>query len=417
MRILIISTSDRSGGAAVAAWRLMEALNASGEKALMAVGDKTTDDIRIARAASPWRRRLSFLTERLLIYIRLGFRRERLFDIDTAQCGLSLATMREARQADIIHIHWTGQGMLSTRGLRQLIRTGKPIVWTMHDIWPATAICHITHSCTAFHENCRPCPIHSGMARSTWRRKAATLALAEGRIHFVACSRWLAGEAKESGLLATQDISVIPNPIDSHIFRPMPKDEARKAEGLPPDKRIILFVCQKATNPYKGTEYLISACQQLSRLHYTADTAIAILGNHSEELADRLQLHTYPLGYISDEKRLARIYNAADCFVLPSLSENLPNTIMEAMACGVPCVGFRVGGIPEMILHRRTGYVAAYRDADDLAEGLLWTLYKADRGKLAAEALAHVAKHYAPATVAMRYTEIYNQALASRRYL
>lgn len=414
MRILIISTSDRAGGAAVAAWRLMEALTDSGEKARMLVGDKTTADIRVAEAAPHWRRRWAFLLERLLIFIRLGFRRDRLFDIDTAECGLDITATREFREADVVHIHWTGQGMLSTRGLRKLMRSGKPIVWTMHDIWPATAVCHIAHSCTSFQSGCRGCKLAPAMARSTWKRKAAAYAL--GPIHFVACSSWLANEARKSALMQGQTISVVPNPIDTRTFRPMPRAEACRAAGLPEAKRIILFVCQRATNPYKGMDYLVEACNILAQTH-AEGIAVAILGSHADELARRLPFESFPLGYVADEKRIAQIYSAASVFVLPSLSENLPNTIMEAMACGVPCVGFRVGGIPEMIAHKRTGYVAAYRDAADLARGLEWTLFEADADALRAEALRHVAQGYSERAVAMRYVEIYNQARAAKHYL
>ena len=146
------------------------------------------------------------------------------------------------------------------------------------------------------------------------------------------------------------------------------------------------------------------------------DTAIAILGGHAEDVASKLPLPTFPLGYINDERKIVSVYNSADIFVLPSLEDNLPNTIMEAMACGVPCVGFKVGGIPEMIDHKRNGYVASVRDSTDLAEGIEWVLAPIRHEELSKEAVRKVSQQYSQHSVAMKYIEVYNQAIALKRY-
>ena len=112
---------------------------------------------------------------------------------------------------------------------------------------------------------------------------------------------------------------------------------------------------------------------------------------------------------------MVSLYNAVHAFVLPSLSENLPNTIMEAMACGVPCVGFNVGGIPEEIDHQKNGYVARYRDAADLAQGVRWVLYEADYAELSTQAVRKVLANYSQSAVALQYIEVYNQALAFKK--
>ena len=145
-------------------------------------------------------------------------------------------------------------------------------------------------------------------------------------------------------------------------------------------------------------------CRQLDD---PGQLGVMILGGHAEEVVGQLALEALPIGYVNDEQRIVQVYQAADVFVLPSLSENLPNTIMEAMACGVPCIGFNVGGIPEEIQHKRTGYVAAYRDAADLARGLRWVLNEADREALRRACLQHVAAHYSEQQVAKRYIEAY----------
>jgi glycosyltransferase involved in cell wall biosynthesis len=251
------------------------------------------------------------------------------------------------------------------------------------------------------------------LADSVWQKKQRML---EGEnISFVACSRWLESEAKKSALLKGQKITNIPNPIDTHIYKRGVKEEARKRLGLPLDKRLILFASQRVTTENKGMRYLIDACRQL-KMEDQTPCALVILGGHAEEVVAQLPLEAYPLGYVNDEKRIVDVYQAADIFVLPSLSENLPNTIMEAMACGVPCVAFKVGGIPEEIDHQRNGYVAAYRDAEDLARGISWILTEADYESLSQNAVEKVVRNYSLQSVAMRYLEVYQQAMAFKHY-
>ena len=147
------------------------------------------------------------------------------------------------------------------------------------------------------------------------------------------------------------------------------------------------------------------------------NTAVAILGSNSEAVAEQLTLPSFPLGYVSDDRQIVNIYNSADVYVLPSLEDNLPNTIMEAMACGVPSVGFRVGGIPEMIDHRRNGYVANFKDTDDLAEGIRWILNDANHDELKQNCLHKVTHNYSSQSVSMQYIEVYNELIALKRYI
>lgn len=140
-----------------------------------------------------------------------------------------------------------------------------------------------------------------------------------------------------------------------------------------------------------------------------------ILGGHGEDFENQFSVPVYLLGYIKEEKKMVEVYNAVDVFVLPSLSENLPNTIMEAMACGVPCVGFKVGGIPEMIDHRQNGYVATFKDSVDLAAGIRWVLDEADYEALSHQAMRKVLSTYSQQAVAMKYIEVYNHAMACKK--
>ena len=423
MRVLIVNTSERTGGAAVAANRLMEALNNNGVKAKMLVRDKETDSLTVAGVGGGLRHKWNFLWERWCIFCRLQFSRKHLFEVDIANAGTDVTRTREFREADVVHLSWVNQGMLSLSGIKKILDSGKPVVWTMHDFWPATAICHYPHGCKAYRaQGCHSCPYLPGggsrhdLAHRVWKRKERIWR--SRNITFVACSRWLAAEVKGSGLLTGKQVVSIPNPIDTREFRPADKGEARLRLSLPSDKRLVLFVSQRTTDKRKGMDYMLEACRLLAEARPEAkdDTAVVILGGHSDEFAGSIPFSVYPIGYVSDPEKIIDVYNAADVFVLPSLEDNLPNTVMEALACGVPCVGFNTGGVPEMIDHRKNGYVAAYKDAADLAGGMRWVLYEADYGALSRNAVRKVSTSYSQQSVAVKYIEVYNQALAYRHY-
>lgn len=420
MRVLIVNTSEKTGGAAVAANRLMDALNNNGVKAKMLVRDKETEDITVVGLPRSLKLQWNFLWERWCAFWHLHFSNLHLWEIDMAAAGSDITKLREFQEADVIHLSWINQGMLSLKGIRKILKSGKPVVWTMHDLWPATGICHYARGCNRYGSSCGNCPLlpHKGskndLSAQVFRRKKELYQ--HCNISFVSCSRWLEKQAKSSGLFVGQRVTNIPNPIDTHVFCPMDKAEARLRAGLPADKHLILFVSQKVTDERKGMKFFVEAIDKLVAQYPAVkdNTAIAILGGHSEEVT--LTLPSYSLGYVSDEKRIVDIYNSVDVFVLPSLEDNLPNTIMEAMACGVPSVGFKVGGIPEMIDHQKNGYVANYRDTNDLAQGIHWVLEEADKELLSQACLQKVSHNYSQHAVALRYIEVYNQAMAFKNY-
>lgn len=422
MRVLIVNTSERTGGAAVAANRLMDALNNNGVKAKMLVMKKETDNITVVGLKDGWRQRWHFLWERFTIYCHLRFHRDNLFQIDTANAGTDITKLPEFQEADVIHLSWINQGFLSLKNIQKILKSGKAVVWTMHDLWPATGICHYSADCTAYQSVCANCPLlpnggsNRDLSTRIFNRKKKIYN--NSGIHFVGCSKWIAGQARSSALLSGLNITQIPNPIDTHIYYKKDRQQARLHATLPADKRIILFVSQRVTMERKGITFFIDAIQKLAAQYpeMKDNTVIAIMGGHAEEIQPRLALPSIPLGYVGSERQIVDIYNASDVYVLPSLGDNLPNTIMEAMACGVPSVAFRVGGIPEMIDHQKNGYLAKYRDADDLATGIHWVLDEADADEVSRQCLQKVGASYSQRTVAMKYIEVYNQALAFKNY-
>lgn len=411
MRVLIINTSERIGGAAIAANRLMKALKKNGVKARMLVRDKQTDHLTVASAGSSWAHMLRFLWERLCIFVGNGFSRKRLFLVDIANTGIDITQTQEFQRADVIHLHWVNQGFLSITGLRHILQAGKPVVITMHDQWYFTGICHYSGSCEKYTTLCHHCEQQGGsllgdMAQRLFRQKEHLYHSAH--LTFVGCSEWMASLARKSKLTEGHQVISIPNAIDTDLFKPLDKTEARKAFQLPTDKRLLLFGCQRITDERKGFRYLVEALQLLKQAHpdIVQRMEIVVVGGQAEAVRDQVPFSIIPISYVSDPQKMVQLYNAVDIYVTPSLQDNLPNTIMEALSCGIPCVGFNVGGIPEMIDHQETGYVARYKDAQDFANGILWAL-SADYATLSHQARTKVMTHYSENAVARQYIEVY----------
>jgi glycosyltransferase involved in cell wall biosynthesis len=415
MRVLIVNTSERIGGAAIAAGRLVEALKNNGIKAKMLVREKQTDRLSVIELKRNWWRVWQFIWERILIWKENRFKKHNLFAVDIANTGTDITVLPEFQAADIIHLHWINQGMLSLNDIRKILLSGKPVVWTMHDMWPCTGICHHARECDKYHQECHHCPyIYKGggkkdLSNQVFKKKKEIYQSAP--VTFVTCSRWLKERAGQSALLNGHTIVDIPNPISTGLFKPQNSLAARNKMELPTDKKLILFGSVKVTDKRKGIDYFVESCKLLAEMHpeLKEELGVVVYGKNSEQLKPLIPFQVYALDYISNEKDLVKIYNAVDLYVTPSLEENLPTTIMEAMACGVPCVGFNVGGIPEMIDHLHNGYVAEYKSAEDLANGIIWTLSESEYQSLSEEACRKAVSNYSESIVAKKYIDIYNK--------
>lgn len=374
MKILILSTYEKAGGAAIAAARLCSALNKSGVEARMVC----------RRNLKWWRGKPQSWTsifERGIIWAisilcRGKAGKSPLWAADIALLGQDITKTREYREADVIHLHWVCQGFISLGAIEGFIRDGKKVVWTMHDAWNAMGAYHLR-----IHQR------DDMLERMTWKRKQRLYQ--GGDITFVTCSQWLRDEALASDLMKTQEVVAIPNPIEipsqpsSEVGSATSSDFSLRKDG----KKRVLFVAQNVNNEMKGIRYLDEAAKMLP------DVEIVALGRD--------------IPYIKDAKKMIDLYRSVDAFVLPSLSENLPNTIMEAMACGTPCVAFRVGGIPEMIDHKINGYLARYKDSADLADGIRYVLSEENHERLAEASRKKIVECYSEEVVAARYIEIY----------
>ena len=383
MRVLIVNTTERRGGAAIAASRLAKALRKEGAEVSVATrkSDCPLSILHCPFSVKP----LAFYWERARIFLANRLKKQNLWQVDIANCGEDITKTEAFREADVVHLHWVNQGFLSLRGIEKIVSSGKRVVWTLHDQWPYTGICHFAGECRHFETGCHDCPqlVRPGAKDLAYRTfEAKRRIFAQGHVTLVGCSQWIADEARKSLLARGQRVVTIPNAIDHEVFRPIAKREAREHFDLPEDRRIVLFICQKVTDERKGVRYLEEAMKEVP------DAMLIRVGQDGD-----FEIH--------DEERMALMYAAANVFVTPSLQDNLPNTIVEAMSCGTPCVGFAVGGIPEMIHHKEDGYVARYRDADDLAEGIRYVL--------AHPGLSEAAARYA--------RETYDEQRVARRYM
>lgn len=403
MRVLILNTSERTGGAAIAANRLCAALNQNGVHCTMLVRDRQTDNPSVVRADTG---RWPLLWERLRVFVANGFNKKDLWQTDLACVGGSITETDEFRQADVIHLHWINQGFLSLGELDKILHSGKRIVWTLHDQWPVTGVCHYSASCEGYKDGCTACPqMRGSLAAKIFNRKRRIYA--EAPITFVGCSQWIAQLARQSLLAQGHRVVSIPNALPQDVFAPVNPQTARMAHGLPLDMRLILFSAFKVTDERKGFRYLAEALRIIQGSPHPV--ALVVVGRQAESLVRLLPPAVgewggvFTIPYISDERRMAQLYAAADVFVTPSLEDNLPNTIAEAMSTGTPCVGFDVGGIPEMIDHKQNGYVARRCDARDLAAGIEFCL----TNDLRAQALRKATQTYNESSVARQYIALY----------
>ncbi len=421
MKIVIVNTSEATGGAAVAAGRLKSALQKLPDvEVKMLVRDKATDDPDVVPLnTSAVSKRINFLRfawERLVIFLCNGLNRKTLFQVSIANTGTDISEHPLVRNADVIHLHWINQGFLSLKDILKLTRLGKPIVWTMHDMWPCTGICHHAYECTAFTDKCGHCPFlnsekEKDLSYRVLRRKTF---LAVSDIHIVTVSSWLATKARQSVLARNLSVTVVPNVIDVSVFHRKDKAASRIALRFPANEKIVLMGAARLDDPIKGFGYLKDALERLTKNSSgNANLLLVLFGRIKDEenFFKGLSVPHVYMGEMSDAGRIADLYSSADVTVVPSLYETFGQTIIEAMACGCPAVSFDNSGQTDIISHKKNGYLARYKDADDFAEGIRWVLNHPNPGELSDACIEKVRTEYSETVVAEKYTALYKELL------
>ena len=414
MKIVVVNKSDRVGGAAVACRRLHTAIVKSGIDSKLLVQEKTDNDPTvIATGTGFWKKKMNFL---LFIIERLYFlfyeaSKEVRFAFSPAVAGENIHENNLIKNADIIHIHWFNQGFLSLKSLKKLIALNKPILWTLHDMWAFTGGCHYVGECEKFTDNCGNCPFLKNPSEKdlSYRIQQKKIQILKGaNITFVTSSQWLKREADKSKLLKDFRVLSVPIPIDANIFHPANKKAIRQKLSLPEDKKLILFAAANISDKRKGLSYLLQALKLIEDTNSnSSDIEILTFGKSDDAAFNNLSFKVHNLGVLSEVEKIAEAYSAADLFAIPSLEDNLPNTIIESLACGTPVLAFKSGGIPEMIEHKENGYIADYKSVEDLKTGIDFIVNHPNIEILSQNALKKAQQAYSEEGVAKKYIEVY----------
>jgi glycosyltransferase involved in cell wall biosynthesis len=415
MKVVIISTNDCEGGAARAAFRLHRGLRAAGVESSMLVSSKTSS-LDSVQQVHPVPARDAFFWDLLQMHA-VHFNRTPVSNTYFSLCqrGTDVSTHPLVTGADVIHLHWIAD-FQSCPSLTRLLALGKPVLWTLHDQRPFTGGCHYSAGCDRYKTDCAGCPqlVHDmGLARALLADQLELLAA--DRITVVALSRWMAACARESRLFARSPIEVVPNGLETDVFVPMDREQARLQLGLPAQECLILFGADYGAEQRKGFHKLQEAldhCMEnpaFARQIQEGRIQLISFGQPADGAAGSMS-HVRNMGRINDDATMARLYAAANLFVLPSIEDNLPNTVMEAMSCGTAVVAFGVGGVPDMVEEGVTGCLAPPADAKKLAELLAGLVTDPDRLEAMGKAgRRRVEAEFSLARQAGRHLEVYSK--------
>lgn len=408
MEVLHINARD-FGGAGLAMLRLHQGLLAEGVSSNVWVEKKRSNNPEVTAypPANSWLQKADKLARHAGNLTSLQY----LFFPST----LTLSKQPAFQQANILHLH-NIHGNFFAYPLLKTLAKGKPVVWTLHDMWAFTGHCSYSFSCERWKTGCGHCPdlsIYPALKRDTtaflWKQKQKIFSRLN--LHLVTPSHWLAKEVEASPILGHHPVHVIPNGVDTECFQLLPKKQIREKLGLPVGKTYLLFVAERMDEPRKGMEVLLHTLHLLARTS-TLSLEIIILGHINDAMLDKIPLPARTPGYIPTPEIVAEYYAASDVYVLPTLQDNFPNTILESLACGTPCVVFESGGAPEAITHLCTGYLAQPDSPEDLAAGIINCL-EMPTEETARRCRTEVETKFTLTIQAKRYLSLYHQVLST----
>jgi glycosyltransferase involved in cell wall biosynthesis len=414
MKIAFVNTYDQQGGAAIAAFRLKEALERHSVDVQMLVDIKKSESKWVtALSKTPFQQKIQkykYFFEKIL-FIPFESKKEDRFAFTTAYLGNNISKHPIILNADIIHIHWINHSFLSFKNLEGLIKLGKPIVITMHDMWYMTGGCHHARECINYQNTCENCQFlkSNSLTNSLVRQFQETKKelFQNKHVHFVGCSNWLTELGRKSSILPKERLLNIPNPINTTLYKYTEGISIRETKGIAPDKILLLYIAANVANPRKGYKLLESALNELNN-KFPNKFEILVLGSDKKNLIS-FPIPTHKIGYVSDVNSIITYYSEADILISPTLEDNLPNTLIESMACGTPCVSYNVGGIPEIIDHKENGYVAEYQSIDDLVNGIVWVTE--NRDDLSKKCIQKVQSTFSEEAVVPQFISLYKKVL------
>ena len=402
IKILHLNAFDVRGGAARAVYRIHSSFQKNAMKSEMLVAKKYSNDASVKEISISCLSKKKWVTRKLQKTSRnISFSSFNLF-------YSNICKEINKSDADIVHLHWIGNELISISEIKEI---KKPIVWTLHDMW---AFCGAEH-----YDNINnPGQYRFGYEEEkinlnaiTWKRKKKYWQ--DINFNFVSPSHWLDKCLQESALFYQKKAKIIRNCLDVNQYRKIDRETARKKINLSTEKQVILFGADgRDSNYLKGFRLLIDSFKFISRDNFQ----FVVFGGGTGRRGETINgLEIIDIGKINDEDYLSSLYSAADVFVIPSMIDNYPNTVLEAMSCSTPCVGFKVGGIPEMIDHKVNGYLVEPFDTKQLAEGIAWVLYdKKRRDGLGENARVKIEKECNETKIAEEYKILYESILKNR---
>lgn len=432
MKVLSVNTNESHGGAARAAMRIMQGVQQHGIETQMLVKEQHTRDTAVVSLhqflpKNKLYRIADWVTQKLknkyYHWLWRPYRKtkENVFMSDSR--GTRLGGALQKLDYDVLHLHWINQRFIKLQDLPK----DKPIVWTLHDSWPFCGVCHYFLDCQKYQMHCGDCPmLNSGeeidLAYRIFEEKLR--AYRDLNLHIVTPSRWLGECAKKSALFGRFPVTVIPNCLETDVYRPLSKQEIderlsvalernpalhalKRAAGEKAAKPMILYgAMNAATDRIKGFASLLSALQTLDKQGFEANLVVfGASESYLPMLFEHISVHF--IGYVSDTNWLVTLYNLADVMVVPSLTEVFGQTASEALACATPVVCFKTTGIQEVVDHQICGYVAKMQDSEDLAYGISWCLENNKDQALSQASREKVMREYTIEKVGNKYADLY----------
>ena len=411
MKILIVNNSDIIGGAARAAYRLHRALLANGVESQMLVQFKHSDDYTVqSYIKSFWQKivmKIGLITETFVVR-QYKEKSKTLFSPSWVGFNKVIDEINKINP-DVVHLHWVCGGMIK---IEDFAGIKAPIVWTLHDNWAFTGGCHIMWECEKYKSSCGACPRlgsdkENDLSRKIFNRKQKTFSKLPNMV-IVGLSKWLEKCAKESSLFRNNKIINLPKLMNTMVFKPFDKKQARGLWNLPQNKKLVLFGAMSATSDInKGFKELTESLGLIN----DENIEFVVFGSSEPKEKEPFEMKTHYLGHLNDEMSMVTLYSAVDVMVVPSLQEAFGQTATESMACGTPVVAFAHTGLLDIVEHKKTGYLAKSFQRQDLATGIEWVLNTDNYNELCVNGREKIVREFDSSVVANEYIRLYDELL------
>lgn len=411
MRIVHVTTYDSQGGAAKATYRIHKSLLEKGVESDMLVLNglpRPKERVHVFKKSILFRAKDYFFLKADKFLFRRHLKINALPFSFNIFSRISIKRNNLIRNADIVCLYWVGANFL-TPG--QIASINKPVIWRFSDKWALTGGCHLSGSCRKYEEKCGNCPQlkyprKNDFTNLIWKLKSRKWENRQFTI--VTPSSWMEAAAKRSSIFGNKRIVRIPTGVDTVVFHPVKKISAKEKLGIESKKTVLLFGAFNSLNDTnKGSAFF----ESLVSFFPTGDFEFLAFGSRESGNSENHK-EIKQLGFINDEKELALIYQAADIFICPSIEDNLPNTVLEAMSCGTPCIAFKdSGGVADVIEHMKNGYLAEYKCKEDLVNGVKWVLKMNHEGGLSLKARNKILEEFHLEKQVDRFIQLYHTLL------